>query len=95
METKEDVYDAEIFPLMGKIIEICKANKIAVVATFHTPNDDDPDLVCGTALTEPDYDPPATFCKMAQLLTGYERQSTATLTGRDKDGKIVFQEVIL
>lgn len=92
---KEEAYDKEIFPLMEKIIKICKLYKISVVATFHTPNDDDPDLVCSTALTEKEYDPPPTFCKMVQLLTGSEPHPTATLTGRDKDGKVVFQEVIL
>lgn len=31
---KEDVYDEQIAPLMTKIIEICKAHQIPIVATF-------------------------------------------------------------
>lgn len=35
--TKEDVYDAEINPLMAKILDICRQHKIAMVASFHIP----------------------------------------------------------
>lgn len=32
---KEQVYDEQIYPLMDKIISICKENKIDMVATFY------------------------------------------------------------
>ena len=95
MATKEEVYDAEVYPLMDKIIKICKKNKIAMVATFHTPNDDDPDLLCSTALTTKEFDPPEKYCKMVVMLMGNESRSTTKLTTRDKDGKIIAQEIIL
>lgn len=55
--SKEQVYDAEIAPLMAKILEVCKREKIAMVAQFSTPSDDDPDLLCTSALTEEEYNP--------------------------------------
>lgn len=54
---KEQIYDAEISPLMAKILEVCKREKIAMVAQFSTPNDDDPDLLCTSALLDKEYDP--------------------------------------
>jgi hypothetical protein len=54
---KEQIYDAEIAPLMTKILEICKREKIAMVAQFSTPNDDDPDLFCTSALLDVEYNP--------------------------------------
>jgi hypothetical protein len=44
--TKEEVYDAEINPLMAKIIEICKREKIAALCNFHLGGD----LACTTSL---------------------------------------------
>lgn len=43
---KEQIYDAQIHPLMAQILAVCKEHKISMIATFDTPNDDDPDLVC-------------------------------------------------
>ena len=42
--TKEDIYDNEISPLMEKVIEICKAHGIAMIANFACPNDEDDGL---------------------------------------------------
>jgi len=42
---------------MGKILEICKREKIAMVANFSTPSGDDPHLVCTSALLDNEYGP--------------------------------------
>lgn len=55
--TKEDIYDEQIAPLMTKIIEICKQHKIAMLADFHTPNEDASDLHCTTALLIDEHEP--------------------------------------
>lgn len=47
---KERVYDSEISPLMTKIIEICKREKIPMVATFAYANDDEKVHMCTTIL---------------------------------------------
>jgi hypothetical protein len=39
--TKEEVYDAEINPLMAKIIAICKEHRIPLVAQFNYANEGD------------------------------------------------------
>jgi hypothetical protein len=49
---KEQVYDEKINPLMAQIIAICQEHNIAVVASFHTPNDDDEDLFCATCIPD-------------------------------------------
>ncbi|RPJ12112.1 MAG: hypothetical protein EHM36_00115 [Deltaproteobacteria bacterium] len=51
--SKEEVYDAEIFPLMGKIIEICKRAKIPVLANFKLEGD----LQVTTAVLPEEYEP--------------------------------------
>ena len=55
--TKEEAYDKEIRPLMAQIIEICKREKIAVLANFQLSVKDEPDLRCTTALLEKDFEP--------------------------------------
>ena len=62
---KEYVYDNEIAPLMSAIIAICQKNKIAMLASFFIPTDDDPTLECTTALLTDTYEPPD------ELLTAY------------------------
>lgn len=51
--TKEEVYDAEVYPLMDKIVAICKEHKIAMPADFAL----DEDLRCTTALLDDEYFP--------------------------------------
>ncbi len=52
MVNKEQIYDEQISPLMTDIIAVCKKHKIAFLASFAIPNDDDTDLRCTTALYE-------------------------------------------
>lgn len=52
MKNKEQIYDSEINPLMAKIISICQRDKIAMVASFDIPNDDDKNLVVTTHLPD-------------------------------------------
>lgn len=55
---KEKAYDEKVGPLMIQIIALCKEHKIAMLAQFATPNDEEPDLLCTTALLEKEFDPP-------------------------------------
>lgn len=55
--TKEQVYDTEVFPLMEKVIEICKREKIAVLANFQLSLPDEEDLRVTTALLEDSFGP--------------------------------------
>ncbi len=51
---KEQVYDAEINPLMGQIIAICKRAGIACLCTFDLESEDNDGLVCTTCLPDGD-----------------------------------------
>lgn len=55
-ETKEDVYDREIAPLMSQIIEICGRAGIAIIADFELdPRNGDAEdpLFCTTVIVPP------------------------------------------
>ncbi len=82
---KEQVYDEQIAPLMTQIIDICKTHKIALVASFKIPNDDDPDLHCTTTLTTKEYDPSRGQIRAAQSLAG---GGVMMLTTRNAEGQI-------
>lgn len=49
---KEEIYDSQISPLMGQIIQICKANCIAMMADFAIPTEADDGLRCTTILPD-------------------------------------------
>lgn len=55
--TKEQVYDAEVFPLMAQVIAICKREKIAVLANFQLSGPGEDDLRCTTSLLADDFQP--------------------------------------
>lgn len=66
--TKEEAYDNEIYPLMAKIIEICKREKIAVVANFQLSLPGEEDLRCTTSILEKDYHPSKEQLSASDLL---------------------------
>lgn len=88
-QTKEQVYDATINPLMAQIIEICKEHKIPVLATFHLGDD----LHCTTSLLEKSYEPSSEQLRAAQLIAGESR--ITMLTVRDGSGKIKESHALL
>jgi hypothetical protein len=51
--TKEKIYDEQINPLMGKIIDICREHKIAMLADFAIGED----LKCTSALLADEFSP--------------------------------------
>lgn len=52
MYDKEKIYDEQIAPLMQKIIEICQANDVQMLASYYLrkETDDEYDLYCSTCL---------------------------------------------
>lgn len=51
---KEQVYDAQINPLMAEIINICQRHGIAMFCTFAIPTEADPNLQCTTIMPDGD-----------------------------------------
>lgn len=49
---KEQIYDAEISPLMAQIIAICQKHHISMYATYDVPNDEDATVTCTTCLSD-------------------------------------------
>jgi len=58
---KEQIYDDQISPLMAKIIAICREHKIAHIACFAIPTEDDPSLRCTTGQLGTEFEPPEEF----------------------------------
>ena len=82
--TKEEVYDSQIAPLMGQILAICKQHKIAMLASFSIPNEEDEGLLCSSALLEDEYEPPEAFLRALGCLV--QQSPTLRMTVRNADG---------
>lgn len=52
--TKEQIYDDQVNPLIVQILEICKVNRIAMIADFAL---DAVDFHCTSALLSPEFEP--------------------------------------
>jgi len=76
VENREAIYDEQINPLMAQIISICQTNRISMIASFHTPNADDPNFFCSTALTAHP-DTPAPLKRALGVLLQREAQAFA------------------
>lgn len=88
-KTKEQIYDEEIYPLMAKILDICKEHRIAMLADFHMDNG----LKCTSARLAPEYNPHINQLKAIRLLApqpderGRERGATAETVSTDAAGQ--------
>lgn len=52
MPNKEQIYDAEVAPLMTQVIELCSQHGIALFATFDLSSPDNEALACTTILPD-------------------------------------------
>ena len=82
--TPEDLLEIEEH--MKEIIRICKENKIAVVAQFAIPNDEDDGVLCTTTLTTKEYDPPAHMIEATAFLSNGGRPPTMNMTVESANG---------
>ncbi len=70
---KEEICDTKIGPLMDQIIAICEEHKIAMLASFAIPTDDDQGLTCTTTCLTDEYEPtPQQLDAIAVLMKGQE-----------------------
>lgn len=92
--TKEEIYDAEINPLMTQIIAICKEHKIALLATFELPCDDDPDLACTTALLADEYEPSEKVLEALRVIRNRPVMLAETITKTDTGTHISIRQVM-
>lgn len=88
--TKEQIYDAQINPLMAQIIAVCKGHKIPIVATFCL---DGGDFHCSTVLIQDDFEPSDAQKEMAARLT--RNLPLTMITTRDSSGKVIRMDAIV
>lgn len=93
MPNKEQIYDEKISPLMAQIIAICKENRIAFLADFLVPNDEDPDLHCTSCLLGDDCEPSGMQLKAWDYLRP-RRAHHSIITAKDADGNVVSQTMV-
>lgn len=91
---KEQIYDEQISPLMTQIIEVCRANKIAHIACFAIPTDDDPDLRCTTGQLTDDFEPPEEFLQAWKYLRPASRSAAMMLRTDDGDGGVTVTAIL-
>jgi len=65
---REAVYDEKIAPLMKQIIDICKAHKVPVVASFDLSDEEHEGFRCSTYTGVPRDEMPETFEEVIKLL---------------------------
>jgi hypothetical protein len=97
--TKEQVYDAEISPLMAQIIDICKREKIAMLASFDLgqgpeSEEDGDHLMCTTAILEDSHDPAPRLISACNIIYNHSSR-VAMLNVIGGDGKIKESHAII
>jgi hypothetical protein len=90
---KEQIYDEQISPLMTQIIAICKEHKIAFLASFSIPNDEDADLCCSSYMLDDDFEPPESFLRAKRELRPGARPVTMLRTVGG-DGSVTMTAII-
>jgi hypothetical protein len=90
---KEQVYDDQVSPLMSQIIEICKTNKIAFIASFSIPTEEDADLRCTSAMLEDAFEPPEEFLRAWREIRPASRYPLMLRTDHG-DGSVTMTEII-
>ena len=83
---KEQIYDAEINPLMAQIIAICQKNHLSMFATFDIPNEEDDGLACTTCLADESGKPSERIRKYNRIAQAERGTNIAMLTLEKPDG---------
>lgn len=81
--SKEEIYDAEIAPLMTKIIKVCQVHGLAMVASYDISNEADPTFRCTSYL--PDGEGKQIFAEAVRVLKP-KSPPTIMLTVEHADG---------
>lgn len=53
-----DIYDAELKPLIDKIVAVCYKYQIPFIAQFDVPNTTNPEVLASIQLVKKEWDPP-------------------------------------
>lgn len=98
---KEQVYDEQISPLMLQILDICKAQGIAMMASFDIahdgegPNGEDcSGLLCSSLLPDGNDEPNPLFMRANDLIRRGGRPAPMMFTTENGDGSKTMTAVI-
>jgi len=91
---KEQIYDAQINPLMAQIIEVCRQHQIAFVAAFSIPTAEDSDLQCTSAMLGSALLPPANFMRAWAHLRPARSAGPLMLREERADGSVTFTAIV-
>lgn len=91
---KEQIYDSQINPLMAQIIEICKANKIAMLATFAIPTPEDADLCCTSQTPDETGNLPAHIREASSVIRNGRTLTTMRLKIKHPDGSQTHKAIV-
>ena len=84
----ENIYDAEIAPLMAKIISICKEHKLPMFATFLYASDGENDDYCTTNLPFKERTIPDALASLEPIIRGHNRGPALRMRVTKGDGSI-------
>ena len=90
-KTKEIVYDEQISPLMGQIVDICKKHSISCVSSFALAqeNEDGKQLMCTTMILNKESNPPDSFMEIRDILQPRIRKTLYVTTQRSDETEII------
>ena len=91
--TREQVYDAEIAPLVGQIIGLCKRHKIPMIANFNLDHDGD-GLQCTTNIFGDDWEPTEGM-RQAYLAMAPRESHVTMITTRDGGGNVTRMDAVV
>ena len=91
---KEQIYDTQINPLMAQIIEICKTNGIAMLATFALPTPGDADLLCTSRVPDESGKLPCPLAEASAVIYGNGRPATLMVTTQRADGSKTITAIL-
>lgn len=92
-QTREEVYDSRIAPLMAQIIAICKANKIPMIANYNLDHDGD-GLQCTTYIWDDGWLPTDGMMAAYEAMKPRMHRTTMVAT-RDGSGKITRLDAVV
>lgn len=85
--SKEDIYDNEISPLMGQVIELCQKHGIAMIANFACPSDEEETLQALTMLPDHTGEHPANHQEALYAIRPSSRPPMMLTTTHSEGGK--------
>lgn len=93
-QTKEQIHDSLIFPLMAQIIAICKEHHISMIASYDIPTPEEETLCCTTHLPDETGELSPRIQKMRRAAQISRAPSMSMITVTESDGAKTMTAVV-